>query len=136
MSISELVSGMDRAEVELLAGEIVARLEGRTVSAGAEGPGEEEKRKRAAQLLETLRTGSSARPEQPETERGKRTEAPEREVYLSLRREVPEERGTADERKTLSNGQRVSGRGSGDMQSISDFFMRDSRRYDSGFERY
>ncbi len=136
MSISELVSGMDRAEVELLAGEILARLEGRTVSANVEVPGEEEKRKRAAQLLETLRTGASAQLGQPETERGNRTEAPEREVYLSLRREAPEERGTASERKAPSYGQRASGRESGDMQSISDFFMRDSRRYDSGFERY
>lgn len=127
---------MDGAEVELLAREIVARLEGRSVSAGVDGPGEEQRSERAEMLLETVQTGAFAQSEQQEPDRGKRAKTPESAVYFSLRREIPQERGTERERKTLSDGQALSGRGSDDMQRISDFFMRDSRRYDSGFERY
>lgn len=136
MTISELVSGLDREEIELLAREIVARLEGRSVSVSGDGDDPGSKSESVNLLLEKVQNGALTQDGQPEPGYEKGVKTPEGAAYFSLRREAPQEPRAAQECKTLSDGQELSGRGGDDMQRISDFFMRDSRRYDSGFERY
>ncbi len=135
MTISELVSGMDRAEIELLAGEIVARLEGRASSVNVDGLAAAQNSERAY-MLETMQ--NSARPQgvEPETGHARGAYPEEDASWISLRREPAAERDVTERRSAFPSGRSFSGRESTDMQRISDFFMRDSRRYDSGFERF
>lgn len=131
---------MDREQIEALAGEIVARLEGRTapVQAPAQDGAEVSKEQRGLLSqweIDGLRRGEEAqRP--PETAAGPEPVQGQSAPFLSLRRDM-ENQGRTESGQGPASAQRsapVTERA--DMQRISDSFMRDSRRYDSGFERY
>lgn len=140
MTIAELVSGMDREQIEALAGEIIARLEGRPVSvqAGAEGDAENEKGPRGfVSQWDNYGARQGKAQSRLMDEAGEHASRQEQSgPYLSMRLDT-ENQGRTDDRRGPAVPQRGDpGRERADMQQISDFFMRDSRRYDSGFERY
>lgn len=142
MTVREEAREMDRAELEAVAAGIIARLTGRIPQA--------ETGETAQYTAAKAETGAGLLPAAPDEGSGTQrlwtavtadaagtenvsTSAPATVLY-------PETYAYAE---TSAPGKEAPGsdpfapvRGGADMRDISDFFMRDSRRYDNGFEKY
>lgn len=142
MTVREAAKEMEREELEAIAAGIIARLTGRT---SAPEPGEAARHTAAktevgAGLPHAAAAGDAAplwtagTADSTGTERGGAGESVPAPV---LRKAAVSSVETAAAGKEAPESYpSAPARRGADMRDISDFFMRDSRRYDNGFEKY
>ena len=152
MDFSETISGLDPAALERVAEELLQLLDGAAQSAAAQKPegsiasGDESRRGMVFLPVETERRAERTQKQTEELSlrRDRETDAEDVEERMPEEAEQPDAAprrrymvSAAESAGTAARpGQTFSaahGTAGSDMDAISEFFRRDSRRYDTGF---